>query len=528
MRSVENYGVFLANLRNSAGLSLEMLARCVDSSKSALSRLENGDAQQPFKGPVRKIVIHLAELLCTSRKETERYLHLAGIDVALLTEVEEFQLGYTPRLNAESSEETATLQRWERTCQQLIQQLKTCEVKLGTGNVPLQIRMKMQDYTYILQEIQRKLNRLVSQGEPKSVQVVHQSSVTEEGKVIVGIMYGRDIGNSQASQSLYTLASQKALGLMQRANIDCFAVDDLITLTQSSAFAGWDRDDIFITKLSTPLPIPQDIEALRQEKLPVIQKSFINSSHYRLAFYTPAFSDRRGLEVTLAPLGFHDFYTLIPFLDEPLLVNADGSKTSIREKYGDTALTYSTTGISCLVPAPVSLQCVIVTKDHQIILTQRSSSVAFYPNHWSASFEETMDSPGLSPKGHVRSGDDDFFACAIRGLEEEFGVPAEAVNSIKMLSLNVEYLILAVGVVAIINVYLTSQEIKTHWLVQAPDKNEASKLAAVPTDLSSIVEKMFSSDMLWHPTSRMRLIQYLFHTYGVDEVANIIKTMQPS
>jgi 8-oxo-dGTP pyrophosphatase MutT (NUDIX family) len=169
-----------------------------------------------------------------------------------------------------------------------------------------------------------------------------------------------------------------------------------------------------------------------------------------------------------------------------------------------------------------------VTKDHQIILMQRSNSVAFYPNHWSASFEETMDAPGLSPKGDIRAGDTDFFACAIRGLEEEFGVPADAVESIKVLSLNIEYLTLSAGVVAIIHVDLPVQEIKTHWLVKAPDKNEASKLATVPIDLSPVVEKLFSSNVLWHPTSRMRLVQFLFHTYGVDEVAKAIKAKQSS
>jgi 8-oxo-dGTP pyrophosphatase MutT (NUDIX family) len=154
---------------------------------------------------------------------------------------------------------------------------------------------------------------------------------------------------------------------------------------------------------------------------------------------------------------------------------------------------------------------------------QRSSSVAFYPSHWSASFEETMDAPGLSPKGNIRAGDTDFFECAIRGLEEEFGITADAVENIKILSLNLEYLILATGVVAIINLALTMQEVKTHWLVKAPDKDEASKFAAVSVDLPSIVEKMFSRNILWHPTSRMRLIQFLFHTYGIDEVANAIK-----
>jgi hypothetical protein len=32
-----------------------------------------------------------------------------------------------------------------------------------------------------------------------------------------------------------------------------------------------------------------------------------------------------------------------------------------------------------------------------------------------------------------------------------------------------------------------------------------------------------SSDILWRPTARMRLIQYLFHTYGVKGVASALK-----
>lgn len=529
MRSIEDYGIFLANLRNHAGLSLETLARCVESSKSALSRLENGDAQRPFKGPVRKIVINLAELLCTSQKETERYLRLADIDTTLLTEMEEFQLGFAPRLDSISSKDTTTLQRWENAYQQIIQRLKAYEAKLSASNVPPQIKIKQREYTSILQEIQQKLNRQHTPNQLESISVVPNNVIAqEEGRITVGIMYGKNISTSGASYNLYTLASPNALLLMQQADVDCFAVDDLITLTQSNAFAGWNHDDIFITKRSTPLPIPPDIERIKQEKLPNIQKNFVNSAHYRLVAYTPAFSDRQGLEVTLAPLGFHDFYTLMPFLDELLLTQADGSPTSIREKYGNASLTYTLTGQTCLIPAPVSLQCVIVTKDHQIILAQRSGSVAFYPNHWSASFEETMDAPGLDPKGNIRSGDTDFFACALRGLEEEFGIPAEAVASITMLSLNIEYLILAAGIIAIITVDLTAQEVKHHWLVKAPDKNEASRLATVPADPLAVTDKLFHSTSLWHPTSRMRLLQYLFHVHGVDEVAKIIAARQPS
>jgi hypothetical protein len=228
--------------------------------------------------------------------------------------------------------------------------------------------------------------------------------------------------------------------------------------------------------------------------------------------------------VTLAPLGFHEYYSLTPFFDEPLLTTLDGSKISIRQKYGNTALTYSSTdrGTS-LIPTPVSIQCLVITKDQQILLMRRSSSVAFYPNHWSASFEETMNAPGTDRKGNPsRSDDADFFAGAIRGLDEEFAIPASAVESIKVLSLNTEYLTLSVDVITIINLSLTAEEIRESWLLKAWDRDEASKFALLSTDLTTVVNKLFSRT-LWHPTARMRLIQFLFHTYGVDEVAAAIK-----
>ncbi len=96
MWEMKHFGDFVSNLRGSAGLSLEALATLVESSKSTLSRLENGDIPQPFKGPTRKLVIALAEILCTSKKETKRYLELAGFDQSLLTEAEEIQLGFAP------------------------------------------------------------------------------------------------------------------------------------------------------------------------------------------------------------------------------------------------------------------------------------------------------------------------------------------------------------------------------------------------------------------------------------------------
>lgn len=152
---MRNFGAFLSNLRSSAGLSLEELALLVDSNKSTHSRLENDDIPQPFKGPTRKLVISLAEILCTSKKETKRYLELAGIDQSLLTEAEEIQLGFAPYIPANSPEEATTLERLEHTYSQLLTQLETRETKLGISQSPPNLKLKIQEYTNILQEIQK-------------------------------------------------------------------------------------------------------------------------------------------------------------------------------------------------------------------------------------------------------------------------------------------------------------------------------------------------------------------------------------
>jgi hypothetical protein len=158
---------------------------------------------------------------------------------------------------------------------------------------------------------------------------------------------------------------------------------------------------------------------------------------------------------------------------------------------------------------------------------RRSSTVAFYPDHWSASFEETMNASGLDPNGKIIPADADFFEGAIRGLDEEFAIPSSAVESIKLLSLNVEYPTLSVDAITVIKIDLTASEIKNSWLLYAMDKDEASKFDLLSTELTAVIDKLFSK-ILWHPSARMRLIQFLFHTYGIEEVVKTIQSKMNS
>jgi hypothetical protein len=108
------------------------------------------------------------------------------------------------------------------------------------------------------------------------------------------------------------------------------------------------------------------------------------------------------------------------------------------------------------------------------------------------------------------------------GKDEEFAISASAVKDIKILSLNVEYLTLSLDVFTVIRLGLSAEEIRQRWLLKAWNSDEASRFALLSADLEAVVDRLFSRTM-WHPTSRMRLIQYLFHTYGIDEVARAIR-----
>lgn len=517
------FGAFLANLRSNANLSLEDLARFVGTSRSTLSRIENNEVSQPFKGPIRKLLICTAELLCTTRTETERYLNLAGIDRSLLTETEEIQLGFVPRIPKGTAEESADLERLENIYGQLLKKVELLELEVGVSDAPPNLKLKMQEYSNTLQEIRKRLSKLQNEPDQMEAPVTPAAHIyyTERigERIVVGNEYGEGQHEVLRASSLYSLASDNARWLMQLANVERFAIDDCILLANSENFKGWKRHEIRTTILTSPLPVPDDLATLQREKLLSIEKHYFNAPHYRLVSATPAFSELDHLKIVLAPLGFYDYFSLNPFFDEPLLTSLDGSDISIRQKYGNTALTYSSTdkGTS-LIPAPISIQCIVITADNRLILMQRSLSVAFYPNHWSASFEETMNAPSKGTEGNpVQKGETDFFSGAIRGLEEEFALTGEAIEDIKVLSLNVEYLTLSVDVITLIKLNLAAEEIKQRWLLKARHREEASQFATISTDLASVVEKLMSRT-LWHPTSRMRLIQFLFHSYGIDVV----------
>lgn len=486
----------LRTARNRQGWTQKQLADFANVSLSTVERAEKGESIRPDN----------VQNLCSCLEATPE------------------SLGLFKHILPGDPDELSALRGLEQEYMQSLKELEQKELNYGVSSAPLPLKLRIQEYTNALREVQTRLDMLDTREVAMVTSPVIYRVMAPEGKIVVGQKYGESLNTDIIKYSLHALASDNARWLMDLADMERFAVDDAIILTNSHKFKGWSQNEVKTTIANVEIPVPDDVHALREEKLPTIQKDYFNSSHYRLLSFTPSFSDSEILEVTLAPLHFHEYYSVTPYFDEPLLEALDGTPRSIRQKYGNTTLSFSGTekGIS-LIPTPVSIQCVIVTSDNQILLMRRSDSVAFYPGHWSASFEETMNSVGTNRRGEPSNTDDtDFFAGAIRGLNEEFAIPASAVIDIKVLSLNVEYLTLSTDIIMLIQVDMAGENIRENWMLKAADRDEASKFALLPGDLDSVVKKLFSKN-LWHPTARMRLIQYLFHRYGVDDVANALK-----
>ena len=271
--TMNQFGAYLAALRNHASLSQTELAQCVGSSRSSISRLESGEVPLPFKGVIRRLVIILGELLCSTVKETERFMQLAKLEKSLLTDSECLQLGvpFSVPIDLATTQERATMYHT------LLTDLERREKTLGTRRTPQQMKAKIQEYSNIISELEARIAHFQGHSEkPQAFKVLpYHTSDTLTGKLIVGREQGH-MSSNLSQYNLYDLASEQARWLMQLTDVDCFAVDDCICIAQSRDFQGWATSEIEATLLSTPITIPHDIDELRQAKIAEIAKDYTN------------------------------------------------------------------------------------------------------------------------------------------------------------------------------------------------------------------------------------------------------------
>jgi len=377
---MKDFGVYLANLRSSAGLSLRDLAKLVESSQSTLSRLENNDVPQPFRGTVRKLIITLAEVLCTSGREIERYLQLAGIDISLLTEAEEIQLGFTPRIKHDSPDEAATLLRWKDIYEQLLKPLEALEAKLNS--LPPTLKLKIQEYTNNLQTIQKRLDILDNQEN------------------------GTGASNTQAAQLLLSPASRLS------PNMDDSITDllqPLVANPQCAWIYAWGLGEevsnvelVYDSTIQYESSPPDDVQQALEDwcrknqtkchekrrdpigALVRLEKAEWNHSAYKHF-------------ILLSPSRYLDYVSIHPHLGK-------AEFRSLREAYFANALAGLKNGERLELPSNFALHMVVVSQDGYLLLRRRASNTELYPSAWEAGIGEFMHGPADIPGPEYTSG----------------------------------------------------------------------------------------------------------------------------
>jgi hypothetical protein len=151
------------------------------------------------------------------------------------------------------------------------------------------------------------------------------------------------------------------------------------------------------------------------------------------------------------------------------------------------------------LPGLLAVHCIVVSSDSQMLLVRRSTSTAYYPGHWSVSFEEQVITKDFQEGG-------DFAASAARrGFSEEFGEDLR-IRSLSTLSGLIETGILNFGVVVLLHADETATSICKRWQAEPrpKDHQEATEIRHEPMARFSHPSEVLSGLPL-HPTSELRL-----------------------
>ncbi len=178
------------------------------------------------------------------------------------------------------------------------------------------------------------------------------------------------------------------------------------------------------------------------------------------------------------------------------------------------------------IPNFLVFHIVVKTNDGYILFVQRAEDAHYYPEHWSASFEEQLSEEDFDKPNP-------FIAVVRRGLQEEFGISSkEEQVQIKLLSIFIEFENLLAVCCAVAIVPFNSGEIKNFWVEIAPDKREARRVEFIRSEIESLAKGLSSgvlsvdgkkiSEGNWHPTTKYRLCLYCASEVGMNELRNML------
>lgn len=167
-------------------------------------------------------------------------------------------------------------------------------------------------------------------------------------------------------------------------------------------------------------------------------------------------------------------------------------------------------------PQILCLHMIAITSDNKMLITKRSPHVAFFPNTWSASFEENMsdkDLEGGREGAVLRWGK--------RALLEELGITEDVYDplNLRVLSVFLEGDILNVGLTGHVVLNIASDQLRRIIRSLPRADYEFTAWDFIDYQDDELISEITKPTLPYHPTSRYRMLMTLLKKNGVPRGA---------
>lgn len=199
------------------------------------------------------------------------------------------------------------------------------------------------------------------------------------------------------------------------------------------------------------LDLPQDLQKLVDARSQTVERPWWG----KLAFddFMKPSSERPGV-LRVRSTSYRPYTVLWQSLDEV----PDGMGLPLRERYWQRDLVLGYTG--SVLPHILCAHTILLTADHQLLLTRRSKDVHFEARNWCPSIEEQVaDGRGEATDAELQAYreewqedkpiDDSVGGTVLRSLKEELGIDQSAISSVRCYALATDWVYSEVAMIVV-------------------------------------------------------------------------------
>lgn len=302
-----------------------------------------------------------------------------------------------------------------------------------------------------------------------------------------------------------------------------FGIDGCFELLHSPSYSGWEDEEFKVHLRNRATDLPAELTLLCEENRP----NPPNNPKWRLAGLIPH-SSEGPMRLTLAPTSY---FMIKPIQDQ---LRRAGESRALLKKYGDQFLQFE----NFKVPSCMFSDIIVVLQNKRVLLCQRPRhrGLDWSPGLWGASISEQMSGPPQPDTTQDKRIDRDLFDTVKAGVREELLDDTAKIENhqIKMLSIILDCLTFSVGVIALVDLEMTLDQVKQY--LPSDGSAEVLRYSEIDWTVEALAPILFRRDVRlfddkinsteWDHLSRMKILVSLYYKYGVNEARRRLEALR--